>query len=148
MIRCEEARWRMEIITQPVPNPPRGGLLILDITNVTGTNISGDVFASETATEPFTTFTGTCRRTKLPDCNIMTFEFVWGTANIVLAGVSFSAPRDINRLAGGFRATARTDRIAATDDAAQYAVAQDAAAFNTDPPPDPGDTGTGTGSQT
>ena len=136
MIKCEKARWRMDLRTQPVPDPPRGGVVILNITNdVTGADISGDVL-NETGGK-ISTFTGTCRPAELPDFNIMTFDFVWGAANIFLSGSARAKLGDVNRFTGGFRATARTDRLSETD----------AVAFNTDPP-DPGDTGTGNGSQT
>jgi hypothetical protein len=136
MVICDVSQWTIEVITQhPATNSPRGDVLVFDIENVTGINISGKVHLQ---TGGFISdFTGTCRAVQRQHLNIMTFEFAWGAANVILAGTAFAVPNEPNRFIGRFRAIAR----------AVDAVERDSVALLAGPP-DPGDTGTGNGTQT
>lgn len=133
-VRCQITQWTIEFLSEPVANPPRGGVLVFDIVHINGINIDGNV--SLQAGGSLGTFTGTCRAVQQDQLNLMTFEFVWGAANIVLAGVAFVG--NVNRFTGRFNATAHAFATAMEEEAAKKLLAQ----------PDPGDTGTGNGTQT
>lgn len=137
-VRCEITQWTIELMVQPVTNPPRGGVLVFEITNVTGVNISGDVF-EQTGGPRISTFRGTCRAAHANHLNVMTFEFVWGAAEIFLAGVAF--PSDVNRLIGRFRAEAHVDALEGQEVEREALVIRSL-------PPEEGDVGTGNGTQT
>jgi hypothetical protein len=107
-------------------------VLVFNITRINGINIEGNVL--EQTGGMISTFTGTCRAVLQDQMNLMTFEFVWGSANILLAGGASAG--NVNRFAGRFIATAHT------------ALEGEKAVKPSAVPPDPGDTGTGNGTQT
>lgn len=134
-VRCEVSRWQIKLITtDPVTGSPRRVTLIFQIDSVTGNDTSGRVL--DTAGTTTENFTGTCHVVQAGNVNRMTFAFPWAWANINMAGVAFVDEEERNIFAGTFTASPRTDRREV--EGIVFAL----------PPPDPGDTGIGNGSQT
>lgn len=124
--------WRLD---ESISLPP----ILLDVVDFTlkvagNGNITGDAFIGATRLSPVT---GTCRPITRPNGNVLTLEFNWRLVDIFL--LVFTYPVGAATLLRG------------------RFIAQDAVAIPVDfdkglavvlTPPDPGETGTATGSQT
>lgn len=140
-VRCavttsESNRWEILFrTTEPVAT--REITLRFEIKTVTGANIYGEVFIGAMK---IADFTGTCRVIQVDFLNAMSLEFALGTTKFTVAGVAYGLESTTkNFFVGRFRATA-----------SEGVTESDAEVVTTLPltMPEPGDTGTGNGSQT
>ncbi len=124
------------ITMSPDKNPALFEIIFLRLKVTAEGVITGDMFYPPSSTTPFSSVSGTCQPLTRPDGNIMTLSFNWGVVDIFMVG--FTHPEaSFNRFKGRFIALRRIVNTTQNFDPEMVALI-----------PDPGDTGTGGGSQT
>lgn len=131
------SRWTMEIKRDDMPQGEEPQTIFFDLHIDDRGVVSGSVFNAAEDGEPFSQVTGRRQPTESPDGSLMSLSFTSGDFNVFLSGFTFFND-PFTRFEGRYRVTAR-EGLAPADVNPMTSVILAAG---------PGDTGTGTGSQT